>query len=175
MLAGRIADRLDGRHRRRARGSGSCSIAPARWPTIAADVVTGFDRFFADQREVAGDATVTIVQFDDHDPHDVVVDARPIASVPSIAGRFEPRGCTPLYDAIARLLDRAEADGGADADQLLVVHDRRLRERQPTVGPAERCSVASPTCATAAGRSCSSAPTRTATPPVAASASAPAT
>jgi hypothetical protein len=88
---------------------------------IARDVVVGFDRFFAEQRQVAGDATVTVVQFDDHDPHDVIVDARPLAEVRSIADRFEPRGATPLYDALGRLLDRVEARGGDDADQLVVV------------------------------------------------------
>src|SRR4051812_47088873 len=76
--------------------------------SIERDVVEGFDRFFAEQRQQAGDATVTIVQFDDAEPHDVVVDARPLAKIRSIAERFEPRGTTPLYDAIGLLLDRAE-------------------------------------------------------------------
>ena len=70
---------------------------------------------------MAGDATVTVVQFDDEDPHDVIVDARPIAEVRSIADRFEPRGMTPLYDALGLLLDRAERHGGDDADQLVVI------------------------------------------------------
>jgi hypothetical protein len=70
---------------------------------------------------VTGDASVTVVQFDDQDPHDVIVDARPIADVRSIRDRFEPRGCTPLYDAIGVLLDRAERHGGDDADQLVVI------------------------------------------------------
>jgi ADP-ribosylglycohydrolase len=87
----------------------------------ARDVVAGFDRFFTGQREVVGDATVTVVQFDDEEPHDVIVDARPIADVPSIRGRFEPRGCTPLYDAIGLLIDRAERHGGDDAEQLVVI------------------------------------------------------
>lgn len=105
--------------------------------SIARDVVTGFDRFFAGQRAVGGEATVTIVQFDGDDPHDVLVDGAPLDAVRSIAGRFEPRGTTPLYDAIGALLDRAERrvggdaggdagkeDGkedGRDADQLVVI------------------------------------------------------
>jgi ADP-ribosylglycohydrolase len=88
---------------------------------IAHDVVAGFDRFFAGQREAGGEAAVTIVQFDGDEPHEVLVDAAPIAAVPSLAGRFEPRGMTPLYDAVGLLLDRAEQRGGADADQLVVV------------------------------------------------------
>ena len=89
--------------------------------SIARDVVTGFDGFFASQRATGGEATVTVVQFDDHDRHDVIVDAQPLDAVRSIAGRFEPRGSTPLYDAIGLLLDRAERRGGDAADQLVVV------------------------------------------------------
>jgi len=93
--------------------------------SIAPDVVRGFDTFFAEQRAQEGDATVTLIQFDDQDPHDVLVDARPLRRVRSIKSRFEPRGCTPLYDAIGRLLDRAERrlarHGGHPADQLVVI------------------------------------------------------
>jgi Mg-chelatase subunit ChlD len=93
--------------------------------SIAADVVRGFDDFFADQRAQEGAVTVSLVQFDDQDPHDVLVDAKPLHEVRSIRGRFEPRGCTPLYDAIGRLLDRAEhrlaRHGANPADQLVVI------------------------------------------------------
>lgn len=92
--------------------------------SIAADVVRGFDGFFAEQRRVEGSARVTVVQFDDRDPHDVLVDAEPLHLVRSLSGRFQPRGNTPLYDAIAALLDRAErhvAAGAHPADQLMVI------------------------------------------------------
>lgn len=93
--------------------------------SIERDVVHGFDRFFTDQRTRDGAATVTLVQFDDQDPHDVLVDARPLAKVRSIAGRFEPRGMTPLYDATGLLLDRAECrmrhQKSDPADQLVVI------------------------------------------------------
>ena len=89
--------------------------------SIARDVVIGFDGFFASQRASGGEATVTVVQFDDHDRHEVIVDAQPLDAVRSLADRFEPRGSTPLYDAIGLLLDRAERRGGDAADQLVVV------------------------------------------------------
>jgi ADP-ribosylglycohydrolase/uncharacterized protein YegL len=89
--------------------------------SIADDVVTGFDGFFANQRAAGGEATVTIVQFDDAERHDVLVDAQPLDAVHSIADRFQPRGSTPLFDAIALLLDRAERRSGDDADQLVVI------------------------------------------------------
>src|SRR6516162_6749828 len=92
---------------------------------IAEYVVQGYDEFVAEQRKEKGQATMTLIQFDGEDIHDVVFDARPLAEVKSIAGRFEPRGTTPLHDAIALLLDRAEAHlrhSGADpADQLVVI------------------------------------------------------
>ncbi len=93
--------------------------------SIAEYVVQGFDEFIAEQRAEAGEATMTLVQFDGEEQHDVLIDARPLADVKSIAGRFQPRGMTPLYDAIELLLDRAEtyvATSGADpADQLVVI------------------------------------------------------
>lgn len=89
--------------------------------SIADDVVGGFDTFIADQRADAGDARLTLVQFDGQDPHQVLVDAAPLDRVRSIAGRFRPRGNTPLFDAVALLLDRAERAGGHDADQLVVI------------------------------------------------------
>ena len=94
--------------------------------SIADDVVTGFDRFFAEQRQIAGDTTVTIIQFDDETPHDVIVDALLVGKVISIRDLFEPRGMTPLYDAAALLLDRAEAHRGDPDDQLVVIFTDRL-------------------------------------------------
>ena len=64
---------------------------------------------------------MTVVQFDSHDPHEVLVDALAPAAVPTMRGRFSPRGSTPLFDAVGLLLDRAERAGGNDADQLVVV------------------------------------------------------
>ena len=89
--------------------------------SIADAVVAGFDRFFAEQRAIASEATVTVVQFDDEQPHDVIIDRRPLDAITSIRDRFAPRGMTPLYDATARLLDRAEALGGDPDDQLVVI------------------------------------------------------
>lgn len=88
-------------------------------------VVQGFDEFIVEQRKEAGEATFTLVQFDGDDPDDVVIDAKPLSLITSIAGRFVPRGMTPLYDAIGLLLDRAEhrltRTGGDPADQLVVI------------------------------------------------------
>jgi ADP-ribosylglycohydrolase len=89
--------------------------------SIADDVTGGFDQFFDEQRSLGRDLEVTLVQFDGQDPQEVVLDAVDLAAVPSLRGRFQPRGNTPLYDALGHLLDRAEVAGGVGADQLVVV------------------------------------------------------
>jgi Mg-chelatase subunit ChlD len=89
--------------------------------SIADDVTGGFDQFFAEQRSLGRDLTVTLVQFDGQDPQEVVLDAVDLAAVPTLRGSFQPRGSTPLFDALAQMLDRAEAAGGVGTDQLVVV------------------------------------------------------
>ena len=64
---------------------------------------------------------MTLVQFDGQNPQEVVLDGVDVGTVPSLQGRFEPRGSTPLFDALGQMLDRAEAAGGVGADQLVVV------------------------------------------------------
>ena len=90
--------------------------------SISEAVVGGCNLFFSEQRAVSGEATVTFVQFDDQDPHEVVLDNVQVASVvPLGAHEFQPRGNTPLLDATALLLDRAERVGAAPTDNLVVV------------------------------------------------------
>jgi ADP-ribosylglycohydrolase len=90
--------------------------------SIAGAVVEGCNAFFAEQRAVAGSARLTFVQFDTEDPHQVLLDGVDLASVvPLRPHEFAPRGGTPLLDATALLLDRAEARGGLPTDNLVVV------------------------------------------------------
>ena len=90
--------------------------------SIADDVVGGFNTFFAEQKAQPGEAIVSIIQFDTNDPQEMLVNRRPIADVaPLRPGSFQPRGGTPLLDALGALLDRAEAIAEHDADQLVVV------------------------------------------------------
>jgi hypothetical protein len=90
--------------------------------SIAEAVVGGCNAFFSEQRAVAGTAKVTFVQFDDRDPHEVLLDDVDLASVVPLGDHeFIPRGNTPLLDATALLLDRAEARGCAPTDNLVVV------------------------------------------------------
>ena len=90
--------------------------------SMAEAVVGGCNYFFSEQRSVSGKAKVTLVQFDSEDPHEVLLDGVDVASVvPLRAHEFQPRGGTPLLDATAMLLDKAEACGGAPTDNLVVV------------------------------------------------------
>ena len=88
-------------------------------------VVEGLADFLREQHAADPEALFTLVQFDDVDPHEVVVDARPLADVAPITSEgYEPRGTTPLYDAIGTLVERVDAhvaDGGHGADQMVVV------------------------------------------------------
>jgi hypothetical protein len=96
--------------------------------SMAEQVVAGFNRLLAEQRADGDDARITLVQFDDVDPQEVVIDAVPVAEVvPLTHALFEPRGMTPLLDATGRLIGRAvgraadSATVGRPAEQVLFV------------------------------------------------------
>jgi len=76
---------------------------------IKDDVVGGFNSFVEEQRRAdpsAGALRLSLIQFDTIKPHDVVYPLTEIAAVPPI--RFDPRGGTPLYDAIGLAVNAAE-------------------------------------------------------------------
>ena len=106
---------------------------------MADDVVGGFNGFLAAQQAEGHDALMTLVQFDSQDPHEVLVNARPIAEVrPLDRARFHPRGGTPLYDAIGHLIadatiraEKTAIDGGA-AEEVLFVTFTDGMENQST-------------------------------------------
>jgi Mg-chelatase subunit ChlD len=61
---------------------------------------------------------VTFVQFDSEEPYDLIIDALPAAEVLPIAyERYEPRGGTPLYDAVGEALTRTA--GWAEQSRVL--------------------------------------------------------
>lgn len=66
-------------------------------------VIEGFNTFIDDQRKVAGEASVTLIQFD-HEYDEVYVDFD-IKTAPLLSSQnFIPRGGTALYDAIAKAI-----------------------------------------------------------------------
>lgn len=78
----------------------------------------GLRSFVEDQRKAAGDARFTLVQFDDHDPCEIVYDRAALANVKDIS--LVPRGSTPLLDAIGRAVSHLEAAQQKDASDSTV-------------------------------------------------------
>jgi hypothetical protein len=83
---------------------------------IASDVIGGFNGFLAAQQAEGKDAVMTLVQFDSQDPHEVLTDSTPLSAVrPLTSQTFQPRGGTPLYDAMGHTI----ADATIRAERLL--------------------------------------------------------
>lgn len=60
----------------------------------------GLKSFIEDQKDLAGDVRLTLVQFDTQDPCEIIYDRTPLADVKDI--RLIPRGGTPLLDAVGK-------------------------------------------------------------------------
>ena len=96
---------------------------------LTEDVVGGFNQFVADQALKPGKARLTAVQFDGTDPFEMIVDARRIEDVPELTSDvYQPRGVTPLYDAVGHLIKSADRrisyraeKGHPEEDQLVIV------------------------------------------------------
>lgn len=67
---------------------------------VKADAEGGFAAFVEGQRDVRGEAVVTLARFDTE--YEVVYANRPLADVPPLD--LQPRGGTALYDAVGRLV-----------------------------------------------------------------------
>lgn len=66
--------------------------------------IEGFNEFLQGQKAAPGEATLTLVQFDDH--YEVDHDAAPLAEVsPLNTKTYVPRGSTALLDAIGRTIN----------------------------------------------------------------------
>jgi Mg-chelatase subunit ChlD len=90
---------------------------------LSEDVIGGFNQFLTDQAAKPGKARLTAVQFDGGDPFEVIIDAKRIGKVPKLTSEvYQPRGVTPLYDAVGKLI--------ASADQ-------RIAHRKETDWPEE--------------------------------------
>jgi len=97
--------------------------------SIADDVVGGFNTFLGEQRKQDGDGRVTLVQFDGQDPFEVLIDGEDLDTLRDLdPARYIPRGNTPLYDAVGRMIAKIDAEivERADAgkpieDQVIVI------------------------------------------------------
>lgn len=76
---------------------------------LEAAVVNGARRLIAEQAAEPGSCRLTIVQFDSDEPFEVLVDDVSVHKVdPHALEQYEPRGLTPLFDAVARLIGSAD-------------------------------------------------------------------
>lgn len=72
--------------------------------SIRQDTIGGFNAFLQDQKTVPGEATITLVQFDDQ--FEVVYRAIALNDAPTLTAQtYVPRGSTALLDAIGRTID----------------------------------------------------------------------
>jgi len=87
---------------------------------IRADMIGGFNEFIKAQRKTPGKTRWTMYQFDGQDPHELVYSGKKGRNVPKLGSTdapFDPRGRTPLHDAIGYVLPRVKPKKG----QLSVV------------------------------------------------------
>jgi Mg-chelatase subunit ChlD len=72
---------------------------------IKAETINGFNCFLEKQKAAGDNATLTLVQFDTEST-DVVHESKPILEVPDLNQQtFQPRGGTPLLDALGQTID----------------------------------------------------------------------
>jgi len=78
--------------------------------TIADAIVDGFNALLANQRTQPGEVLVTLAQFDSEDPFELLLDAVPLREVTDMERTwYQPRGSTPLFDGIGRLISHIDA------------------------------------------------------------------
>ncbi len=72
-------------------------------------VVKGVNRFISEQAAESGTCRLTVAQFDSEAPFEVLVDNVSVQKVdPHSLECYEPRGLTPLFDAVGRLIGCAD-------------------------------------------------------------------
>jgi Mg-chelatase subunit ChlD len=82
----------------------SGSMASVREATIS-----GFNEFVDGQKAVPGEARLTLILFDTKNAYEVVFD-RALRDVPKLtAETYNPRGGTPLHDALGRAISEVGA------------------------------------------------------------------
>ena len=76
---------------------------------LEAAVVKGVNRFIAEQAAEPGSCRLTVAQFDSEAPFELLVDDVSVHKAdPHALEQYEPRGLTPLFDAVGRLIGCAD-------------------------------------------------------------------
>jgi hypothetical protein len=89
--------------------------------------IDGYNKFIDEQKAVPGTCNVTLVQFDLdlRDPIcQIAYEGRPIADVPHLTlETYEPRGSTPLFDAVGETVTREKAKVHAGKVICVIITD----------------------------------------------------
>ena len=84
--------------------------------SVKADTIGGFNSFLGEQQKVAGEASLSLVQFDDQ--YEVVYEDKPINSADRLTeATFQPRGSTALFDAVGRTINAVGQRLAATAEE----------------------------------------------------------
>ena len=76
--------------------------------SVKHDTIGGFNNFLSEQQRVEGEASLSLVQFDDQ--YEVVYEDRDLhAAAPLTERTFQPRGSTALLDAVGRTINSVGA------------------------------------------------------------------
>lgn len=89
-----------------------------------ADHEGGMRNFVEEQRSAPGEARFTFIQFDSHNPCEIIYDRAHFDAVTDI--KLIPRGSTPLLDAVGKSLAHLEmkqAESPADATVVMIITD----------------------------------------------------
>jgi len=93
--------------------------------SISDDVVGGFNTFLSEQRKQDGGGRVTLAQFDSQDPFEILIDGQNLATMGDLdSARYIPRGSTPLYDAVGRMIAKIDAEIVERADAGKPIEDQ---------------------------------------------------
>jgi uncharacterized protein YegL len=93
--------------------------------SVKSDTIGGFNRFLSEQQKVEGEASISLVQFDDQ--YETVYIDKDINSADKLTeDTFRPRGMTALYDAVGRTINSvgqrlAETDEAERPDKVIFV------------------------------------------------------
>ena len=77
--------------------------------SIREQTISGFNNFVIEQKKLEGYASLSLIQFDDIDPFEIIEDFTDIQQVKQLdVSVFIPRGNTPLLDAIGKGISYTE-------------------------------------------------------------------
>lgn len=72
--------------------------------SVKSDTIGGFNNFLSEQQKIEGEASISLIQFDDQ--YEVVYTDKNIHSADRLTdSTFQPRGMTALFDAIGRTIN----------------------------------------------------------------------